>query len=593
MKPNALFKRLPLLLLLFLLALAGCSAGPPPGKTAGENQVTEDRVSSGASDSPYFNYIKSEQHKKNSEIDKAIVAMDKAVKNDPGSVYLKKELISLYLQNKEKEKALKTAEEIVASHPDNTDGLIILAKLKQMLDHANEARELYQKVLQLDPKNKNIYLVLGSMYLEIDNTDEAFKVYSQMSDHFPDSYAAHFFLGKIHALKRNPKYAEKAFLKTLELKPDLIEPRFELIKIYKSRETKESELNPGIITLYQEILDIDEHNAQAALELPLYYHTHGRTEKAAEMFSSLGRKKADEYDFLIFTAKEFIGKGRYHDAAVIFTGMLKGAPENSTLNYLAGMAFDSLKQSKKAIRYFLKVTPDSKHYKKVVIHTAFLYSELGRLDRAIAFLETKHKSMPGDIDIITYLGSFYEENGAYDKGIDILKKGIALSRDNTSLRFRLGIIQDKAGKKEASMETMEKIIEMEPDNASALNYLGYTYADLGIKLDKAETLITRALKIKPDDGFITDSLGWVYYKKGLYGKAVKTLLKAAELTSFDPVISEHLGDAYEKNGNFHKALEIYQKALSASKEENKALEEKILKLKTRVMEEEQGQDVKE
>jgi len=591
MKPNALLKRLPLLL--FLLALAGCTAGPPSGKAPLEPQVKEDRISSGASDSPYFNYIKSKLHKKNSEIDKAIAAMDKAVKNDPGSVYLKKELISLYLENKEKEKALKTAETIVASHPENTDALIILAKLKQMFDQANEARELYQKVLRLDPKNKNIYLILGSMYLEIENTDEAFKVYSQMSQQFPDSYAAHFFLGKIHALKKNPEYAEEAFLKTLQLNPDLIEPRFELIKIYKSRETRESDLNPDIIRLYEEILDIEEHNAKAAMELPLYYHTHGKTEKAAGMFSSLGRKKADHYEFLIFTAKEFIGKGRYQDAAVVFTGMLKGAPENSTLNYLAGMAFDSLKQSKKAIRYFLKVKPGSKHYKKVVIHTAFLYSELGRLDRAIAFLEKKHQAMPEDIDIITYLGSFYEENKAYEKGIDILKKGIALSRDNISLRFRLGIIQDKAGKKEACMATMEKIIEMEPDNASALNYLGYTYADLGIKLDKAEKLINRALKIKPEDGFITDSLGWVYYKKGRYGKAVKTLLKAAELTSFDPVVSEHLGDAYEKNGNFQKALEIYQKALSASKEEDKALEEKIRKLKTRIMEEEQSQDVKE
>ncbi|MFO7884521.1 MAG: tetratricopeptide repeat protein [Desulfobacteraceae bacterium] len=584
----------PLILLIFL---SGCSSAPqndkgmleqkvmpPPAASEASEELTQE-FSETPSDSPYYNYLKFQIHKKNRETDKALESLLKSAAKDPDSFYLKKELIALYLYLDKKEKALQAAEEVVDASPDNTDALLILAKLKQMLNFPNEARELYQKILQIDPENKDVYLILGSMYMDIDNTDEAFKVYSKMADQFPNSYTAHFFLGKIHALKKNAEYAEEAFLKTIECNPNLVEPRFELIKIYKSRQAKDAQLNPEIISLYEKILDIEPHNTKAAMELPLYFHKHGRKEKAAEIFAETGTRKADDYDFLMLCAREFIGKKRYKDASIIFTGLLKGAPDSSTLNYLAGMSFDALKQSRKAIHHFLKITPEFEHYKKIVVHTAYLYTEIDALDTAVSFLEKKQAELPGDIDIITYLSSFYEKKQWYEKGSALLEKALKDNPENASLLFRLGIMQDKAGHKDACIDTMKKVIEIEPDNASALNYLGYTYADLGIELDRAEALIKKALEIKPEDGFIMDSLGWVFFKKGQYKKAVDLLLKAAEITSFDPIISEHLGDAYEKMNKMEKALEIYTKALEKSKgnqEDLEDLEKKIKAVKKKI-----------
>ncbi len=77
--------------------------------------------------------------------------------------------------------------------------------------------------------------------------------------------------------------------------------------------------------------------------------------------------------------------------------------------------------------------------------------------------------------------------------------------------FRLGALQDKAGLRQKALDTMAAIIKIDPDDASALNYLGYSYADMGIKLDQALILIQKANALRPDDGYITDSLGWVYY----------------------------------------------------------------------------------
>ena len=64
-----------------------------------------------------------------------------------------------------------------------------------------------------------------------------------------------------------------------------------------------------------------------------------------------------------------------------------------------------------------------------------------------------------------------------------------------------------------------EMLAREPNNANALNFLGYSYADRGIELDKAEEMIRKALTIKPQDGYILDSLGWVLYQKKQYKKA--------------------------------------------------------------------------
>jgi tetratricopeptide (TPR) repeat protein len=107
---------------------------------------------------------------------------------------------------------------------------------------------------------------------------------------------------------------------------------------------------------------------------------------------------------------------------------------------------------------------------------------------------------------------------------------------------------------------------------------------MGVQLDQAEELIERALKIEPNDGFYIDSLGWVYYQKGDYAKAVEHLERAVEITGDDPAIIEHLGDAYEKIGRSDKAAVRYREALKKSKEDDqvKRLREKIQRLEKKI-----------
>jgi len=158
-----------------------------------------------------------------------------------------------------------------------------------------------------------------------------------------------------------------------------------------------------------------------------------------------------------------------------------------------------------------------------------------------------------------------------------MEKVVALDPKSDQAHFQLGALYDEHKNKEKTIEHMKKAIELNPQNAAALNYLGYTWAEMGVRLEEAESLILRALKIEPNDGFYIDSLGWVYYQKGDYQRAVEQLERAVELARDDPTIIEHLGDAYEKTGKMERALERYREALKRSKEEDqsKRIQEKI------------------
>ena len=150
---------------------------------------------------------------------------------------------------------------------------------------------------------------------------------------------------------------------------------------------------------------------------------------------------------------------------------------------------------------------------------------------------------------------------------------------NIELIFRLGVILDKFEKKEKCLEQMRRVLELDQNHADALNYIGYTYADQGIKLNEAMDLIQKALKIKPESGYIIDSLGWVYYQKGMYEKALSSLEKASSLTPTDPTIREHLGDVYFKQKEYKKSLEMYQKALTLKHPHEEKVKKKIEEVK--------------
>lgn len=557
-------------LLIFIFCIAACAPLDPDRSQQGPLQTDKNLVNVEDKDlSANYYYLESRFHLKNNDYDKAVSSLEKALAMDPESFVITWDLVGLYLRNQDTEKALAAAEKLVRINPENADGLMLLIELKKDTIEEKELLEKLNKVLSLDPGNKEAFLRLGKLYLEKENYAKAKELFEKMTEQFPDYYVAIYYLGEIYMNQKDYDLAKTQFLRTIELEPDLVESRFQLIDILNIESSTKN--NQAILDYYNEILDIDPESEQAKIGMALHYYKNKMVTEAREIFVRLGHEIEKNSKLAMVAVEEYISKKKYKDAVIVFSEMLKADPEDSTLNFFAGMAHEANDDFRAAIIRFKKIKPEHPQYKKTIIRTAYLYKQLGENQTAIEYLEAKALAYPKDIDIITYLASFFEKEGRFEKAFSVLNKGLEESVDNTSLLFKLGAVQDKAGLKDESILTMKKIIRIDPEDAGALNYLGYSYADQGIHLDEALTLLQKARDLKPDDGYIIDSLGWVYYKRGDYEKAVEYLEKAAELTSYETIISDHLGDVYQKVNRPKDALVVYKKALSNAGEDDKEL----------------------
>ena len=132
--------------------------------------------------------------------------------------------------------------------------------------------------------------------------------------------------------------------------------------------------------------------------------------------------------------------------------------------------------------------------------------------------------------------------------------------DNPDIAYETAILAERAGKVATMEKILRAIIQKRPHYHHALNALGYSYADRGVRLHEAKRLIETALQYAPDDPFITDSLGWVEFRLGNTAQALALLEKAYAVHN-DVEIAAHLGEVLWSSGETARARAIWRQAL--------------------------------
>lgn len=198
--------------------------------------------------------------------------------------------------------------------------------------------------------------------------------------------------------------------------------------------------------------------------------------------------------------------------------------------------------------------------------------EAGRRDEAIALLRRMAAERPDRIDALVALGDLHRRDQEYEQAEKAYAEALRRVPELTSAHWRLlyvhGITLERTGRWEEAERQFLKALEFEPDQPFVLNYLGYSWVEKGMHLDRAKEMLHRAVELRPRDGFIVDSLGWAYYQLGEYDKAVEYLERAVELEPGDPVINDHLGDAYWRVGRHREARFQWERALSLKPEKD-------------------------
>lgn len=217
-----------------------------------------------------------------------------------------------------------------------------------------------------------------------------------------------------------------------------------------------------------------------------------------------------------------------------------------------GGIYERLGQPDQANAVLELVPADGTLKRDAEIQVGLNYNALDQLEEAQTHLRALIEEDPKDIEALLTLGNILRSHEKFDEAEKIYTEGIAgldeIKPEDWLLFYFRGICYERMKQWEQSEADLRKALELSPDQPLVLNYLGYSLVDQGLKLDEALGMIQKAVELRPNDGYIVDSLGWVYYRLGRYEEAVKELERAVQLRPADPVINDHLGDAYWKVG---------------------------------------------
>lgn len=238
-------------------------------------------------------------------------------------------------------------------------------------------------------------------------------------------------------------------------------------------------------------------------------------------------------------------------------------PSLDKANILMGGLLEDRQLFDQAIAAYGNVGEGSPYaWQSKVLIASDLY-DLKKPKEAISTLEKLSLERPDQIGALRSLGQIYHSEQRYpemSETYDRLIKRLKDDRPEYWLYYYLrGMAEERQKNWDPAEKDFLKALELQPDQPEVLNYLGYSWVDMGRNLDRAQAMLKKAVEQRYT-GYVVDSLGWAYYRLGKYDDAVRELERAVSLEPTEPVINDHLGDAYWKVGRKREARYQWERA---------------------------------
>ncbi len=549
--------------IVFALFLAGCAPVEPVPEAPSGPFANVEKVAIPADAQAMYRYLRARVDLIGGDSRAAHGHLEAASRHDPSSAYLHTRLAGSYLALGETENALAAAAAAVRLDGRSRQGRRLLAGLYSAAGRVPEGIEAYRKLLELYPDDAQALLYLGALQLGQGDYGKAREHLARYIQGNPKSPLGHYYLGRVLAEAGELVRAEESYAAALKLHPSSSPVLTELGLVREFRGRRSAALET-----YEKLLKVDPRNDWAGRRLRAFRSGRQDLSEARAEFDRLRSREAAPGAVRRKVGLIHYELGTLEDAITEFSLALVERPDDHRARFFLGLTYGRLEDSERVVAQFSRIPRESEYFVDSRVQLAAAHERQERFAAAADAIRAALEKDDGRRkELFRYLAEVYRKAKDYPNAIKAMHTVVELDPQSDRVHFALGALYDESKDKDKTIEYMQKAIELNPDYAAALNYLGYTYADLGVELDRAERLIIRALEIAPNDGFYIDSLGWVYYRKGDYPKAIQQLEKAVHLLVDDPVIIEHLGDAYVKDRKPDKALRSYRDALKSATED--------------------------
>jgi len=231
--------------------------------------------------------------------------------------------------------------------------------------------------------------------------------------------------------------------------------------------------------------------------------------------------------------------------------------DRNTVRMYLGQIAEEEKKYPDALRRYAEVTRGEQYF-NAQLRTAQVLSKQGGLDAARAHLrQVAAANAQQKGQLVLAEAALLRDAKREREAFDLVAAALGEQPENPDLLYDYAMLAEKIDRVDAMETSLRKLISLRPDHAHAYNALGYSLADRNLRLPEAKQLIEKGLSLSPNDAFIIDSMGWVFYRMGDLKTAIEYLRRAYSMRP-DAEIAAHLGEVLWANGDRAEAEKIWR-----------------------------------
>lgn len=453
----------------------------------------------------------------------ALDAYEKALSLDPSAAFIAGEAAELALRLGDRPRAEKWARRRLELAPADAKSRVILARVLWARGDTEGAEEQFAQALRDDPASADALFALT----EAVSARDPKRARKLMEDF----------------LRRNPEHAARVL--------------FELGRL----DAQEERYPDAVDKLKRAIALDDSESAPARLALAQVFEITHATAAAIVQYRRLLADEPDDLEMMAHVGELQVASGSRDDARDTFSRIKEKSPGDPIA--CAWLAGDAERAGDFAAAVAaLKDSSALQDDPTLSLRLGYYQLQAGRMKDAMSTLTAARRRWPEDDRVAYYLALGHDDLGERSEAVKLLRAVLAVKPEDREARWQLATILEKMNDIAAAEAEFRTLIAGRPNDAPALNYLGYSLADRGLKLPEAEGFIRRALAVEPSNAAYRDSLGWALFKQGRSTEAASELAVAARALPDDDSVWDHLGDARRALGRDEDAWRAWRLAQS-------------------------------
>ena len=451
-----------------------------------------------------------------------------------------------------------------AQDPTSAEIWLAAARARLQLGQTDAAAKRAEKARQLDPQSPRILLFMARLEDARGELGGARTLYAMLTRHHPEQSQHWRALGDVAERQNDLRTAELAFAEATRRAPDDAEA-------WQRLGTVQRRLNRPASAAHALDQAVRHDPSRALLNpqvlgLALEGGDHALAEAAA---ARIAGRNAPAGIGSLTVATMLLKRQDLLSASNVLEALLAQIPDHARARLMLGQILARVARYADAEVHLSQIPvagpdgPDALHLR------ATMALRQGDVPAAIDLLEKARQRRPEDARFAVDHARALREAHRPEEALTLLTQGIDRWPRNAELRFVRAMTMNDLGDTNGAIWAMHEVLDVTPDHAGALNFIGRAWADEGKRLTDAERMIRAALRQRPEDPHIVDSLGWVLYRQGEFGAARQILERAAQLSPGSVEIRLHLAASLWALGEQAAALKGFTEALDTAPESEK------------------------